>query len=1064
MKNVFISRRVLALVLALVMALSISPASVIAAENTETVIENGAYTASDESHSQQNDEEPTEEYYQEDDDTEEISEETYTEENDIEEPEDENEQELETETTEENDNDNYNDENDNDDINEEESENEEYNDDNNENNDNDENNENEASPEAPAVGLTATIFNIGDFHGFLTSEQSASDPGAPRFVTYIENQFESYRNNTGHRPIVMLSGDNYFGQSISNLLGGEPSLRVLNRIGARYSSLGNHEFSFHNRLFTQSLAETNQAARTSLIQDINRPNPLFDRNVLPSTHHLAQVNPGITLLAADLVYAPYHYRAGQHPDWVQPYAIIDDFHAEYGVRIGVIGLTGPGMNTLVGANDRQGLHFRTPGASGTTPAEDAARYEWLEAMINRLRDHYGVSAVVALTHTAGGANDSNLAPTNVIIDTLNSRGNAHFDAWLSGHSHTYNAFVRGANTATGFLGTAIACGGHHGRGFGAVQFDFYDGELVGLRSYTHGAPDGMDIRRANPDPEVFSWVWGTGATWTRDELNLVINYESHTDAPVSRWGYVQVRNAAWDVPLGTRGLYGRNQHTRNQFLVNLAVDYIDRVHARDVSYTTGRQFDGTIITFAQSGWRGQDDNRLQWTPNDTVTYMDLKDALTFERYIPLFEMRGHDVIELLNLPGHNLAPPAGTPWGRWPTGHAYRGLPNWGTMQGQTIAGAFFHDGTWYLSATMQPINPNGVYRVGMAHNLFNGYGGDGSQRWAAPGNIQGNALGFEVIDFGYFANNPFFSYGPRHWARDNNGDPLTYWDIWAAQLEYRNVQMDRGTDIAARIEVEAAEGGDAILEVWGMATVHVGQEEGVVGSGGTTFSNHSSFGGPSLPENTTSTRGTWTANASQYVRDLVLLGTPVRVTAIPNDGQYFHGWYNGLERVSLNETYIFRSEEDVTLEARFGDTPLVAPPSDPEPLAEEPEIDLPVTLPPTLIRLQIGNLQYTINGNIFVNDVAPFIDTVYNRTMVPLAVVAESLGAEVSWVAETRTVVITRDGITLSLQADTPLPNNMGMPNILDGRTFVPVAYIAQNLGASVDWDAVNRAVYITR
>ncbi|MCL2217225.1 MAG: hypothetical protein FWB91_09430, partial [Defluviitaleaceae bacterium] len=74
--------------------------------------------------------------------------------------------------------------------------------------------------------LTVTIFSIGDFHGFLTSEQSASDPGAPRFVTYVEEQLAAYESETGHRPIVVLAGDNYFGQSISNLFGGEPSLRV----------------------------------------------------------------------------------------------------------------------------------------------------------------------------------------------------------------------------------------------------------------------------------------------------------------------------------------------------------------------------------------------------------------------------------------------------------------------------------------------------------------------------------------------------------------------------------------------------------------------------------------------------------------------------------------------------------------------------------------------------------------------------------------------------------------------------------------------------------------------
>jgi hypothetical protein len=104
----------------------------------------------------------------------------------------------------------------------------------------------------------------------------------------------------------------------------------------------------------------------------------------------------------------------------------------------------------------------------------------------------------------------------------------------------------------------------------------------------------------------------------------------------------------------------------------------------------------------------------------------------------------------------------------------------------------------------------------------------------------------------------------------------------------------------------------------------------------------------------------------------------------------------------------------------------------------------------------------HIINGVQAQGDAAPFIDPVYNRTMVPLRLIAEALGAHVSWIEESRTVVISANGQGLRLQLDVPLPDGMGVPMIVNDRTFVPIAYIAQTLGATVQWDDVNRAVFI--
>lgn len=98
------------------------------------------------------------------------------------------------------------------------------------------------------------------------------------------------------------------------------------------------------------------------------------------------------------------------------------------------------------------------------------------------------------------------------------------------------------------------------------------------------------------------------------------------------------------------------------------------------------------------------------------------------------------------------------------------------------------------------------------------------------------------------------------------------------------------------------------------------------------------------------------------------------------------------------------------------------------------------------------------VNGRRPEFDVPPFIQE--GRTLVPLRAIGEALGAEVEWDADTRTVTMTRAGVTISLGIDDVTAAVEGATVELDvpatitnGRTVVPLRFIGEAFGALVDY-----------
>lgn len=118
-------------------------------------------------------------------------------------------------------------------------------------------------------------------------------------------------------------------------------------------------------------------------------------------------------------------------------------------------------------------------------------------------------------------------------------------------------------------------------------------------------------------------------------------------------------------------------------------------------------------------------------------------------------------------------------------------------------------------------------------------------------------------------------------------------------------------------------------------------------------------------------------------------------------------------------------------------------------------------------IMMTIDSKTMYIFGEKIENDVAPVIRA--ERTMLPARIEAESLGAEVAWDDATKTVTITKGEtvIVITIGSDKATVNGeevaLDSPAFIENdRTYTPVRFIAEALGATVEWDDATKTVTI--
>jgi len=117
------------------------------------------------------------------------------------------------------------------------------------------------------------------------------------------------------------------------------------------------------------------------------------------------------------------------------------------------------------------------------------------------------------------------------------------------------------------------------------------------------------------------------------------------------------------------------------------------------------------------------------------------------------------------------------------------------------------------------------------------------------------------------------------------------------------------------------------------------------------------------------------------------------------------------------------------------------------------------------------SDVKILLDGNEVQSDVAPFIQN--DRTMVPARAIFEAMGAQVTWDAENKTVLMVRQkdseftSVVLQIGLEYAFVNSENVSLdapavIVNDRTFVPLRFITEAFNESITWDDATRTVSI--
>jgi thiol-disulfide isomerase/thioredoxin len=134
---------------------------------------------------------------------------------------------------------------------------------------------------------------------------------------------------------------------------------------------------------------------------------------------------------------------------------------------------------------------------------------------------------------------------------------------------------------------------------------------------------------------------------------------------------------------------------------------------------------------------------------------------------------------------------------------------------------------------------------------------------------------------------------------------------------------------------------------------------------------------------------------------------------------------------------------------------------------SQEYLIALIVQKDPIIIELQIGSKNATISGKAVTVDPPPYIKS--GTTLVPLRFISEAFGAEIEWLPKqgkgTIIIKLKEHLVQIEIGNTQAMVNGKAMtlivaPEIVNGRTFVPLRFISEAFGAKVEWIAETQTI----
>ncbi|MEN1762284.1 copper amine oxidase N-terminal domain-containing protein [Anoxynatronum sibiricum] len=208
--------------------------------------------------------------------------------------------------------------------------------------------------------------------------------------------------------------------------------------------------------------------------------------------------------------------------------------------------------------------------------------------------------------------------------------------------------------------------------------------------------------------------------------------------------------------------------------------------------------------------------------------------------------------------------------------------------------------------------------------------------------------------------------------------------------------------------------------------------------------------------------------NAGYEASKVTVVGATVTLNRTPAKGDYSLS----VGGFSLVRNNIFEGTagpmRDVRREARGGGSteffrqnwvvePVVA-------TVVSPTTDEPIGITPKAVSFTVGQTGFTVNGEMNMMDVAPYISN--DRLMIPVRYLEDMFGSKPQWNEASRTVTVVYKNVVYGMTIGSNVITANGAPfsemdataEIVNGRTFVPASRFARAMGVEYTWDAASQ------